>query len=97
VQPRRIGGTAACFGKADMTSSIPHHDGSPLYVSNLAPALGDTVRVRLRVPAGYGPLTVVRALLFVPEPLLGLAAVRARGIFLGGVFVPLVVAIARGT
>ena len=47
-------------GKADMTSAIPHHDGSSLYVSNLAPALGETVRVRLRVPAGYGPLAVVR-------------------------------------
>ena len=43
-----------------MTSSIPHHDGSSLYVSNLAPALDETVRVRLRVPAGYGPLAVVR-------------------------------------
>ena len=28
----------------------PHHDGSALYVSDLAPGLGDTVRVRLRVP-----------------------------------------------
>ena len=39
---------------------VPHHDGSPLHVSNLAPALGDVVTVRLRVPAGYGPLTAVR-------------------------------------
>lgn len=30
----------------------PHHDGSPLHVSTQAPALGDTVRVRLRVPEG---------------------------------------------
>ncbi|MGI9824277.1 glycoside hydrolase family 13 protein [Agromyces sp. Marseille-Q5079] len=30
----------------------PHHDGSPLHVSDLAPALGETVRVRLRVPVG---------------------------------------------
>ncbi len=43
-----------------MTVLLPHHDGSPLHVSNLAPALGDVVRVRLRVPAGYGPLAVVR-------------------------------------
>ncbi len=43
-----------------MTSLVPHHDGSPLYVSDLAPALSDVVRVRLRVPAGYGPLAVVR-------------------------------------
>lgn len=28
----------------------PHHDGSALYVSNLDPALGDAVRVRVRVP-----------------------------------------------
>lgn len=43
-----------------MTSVAPHHDGSPLYVSHLGPALGDIVRVRLRVPEGYGPLAVVR-------------------------------------
>lgn len=43
-----------------MTLLLPHHDGSPLYVSNQAPALGDVVTVRLRVPAGYGPLTAVR-------------------------------------
>jgi alpha-glucosidase len=29
---------------------IPHHDGSPLYVSDPAPALGDTVTVFLRAP-----------------------------------------------
>lgn len=29
----------------------PHHDGSELYVGSEAPALGDVVRVRLRVPA----------------------------------------------
>lgn len=39
---------------------IPHHDGSPLYVSNTEPSLGETVRVRLRVPVGYGPLAAVR-------------------------------------
>lgn len=39
---------------------LPHHDGSPLYVSDLAPSLGDVVRVRLRVPVGYGPLAAVR-------------------------------------
>lgn len=38
----------------------PHHDGSPLYVSDAAPALGDKVRVRVRVPAGFGPVTAVR-------------------------------------
>ncbi|WP_363331454.1 glycoside hydrolase family 13 protein [Microbacterium sp. 69-10] len=40
--------------------TLPHHDGSPLFVSDDAPALGDTVSVRLRVPAGYGPLRAVR-------------------------------------
>lgn len=34
----------------------PHHDGSPLHVSHDAPALGDEVRVRLRVPRGFGAL-----------------------------------------
>ncbi|WP_223170677.1 alpha-amylase family glycosyl hydrolase [Microbacterium sp. NIBRBAC000506063] len=43
-----------------MTLLLPHHDGSPLYVSNQAPALGDVVTVRLRVPSGYGPLAAVR-------------------------------------
>ena len=43
-----------------MTLLAPHHDGSPLYVSNSAPALGEVVRVRLRVPEGYGPLAAVR-------------------------------------
>lgn len=38
----------------------PHHDGSALYISDAAPALGDVVRVRLRVPEGYGPLEAVR-------------------------------------
>jgi len=44
-----------------MTASLhPHHDGSPLYLSNDAPALGEVVTVRLRVPAGYPPLAAVR-------------------------------------
>jgi len=30
----------------------PHHDGSALYVSTEAPALGETVRVRMRAPLG---------------------------------------------
>ncbi|QKJ18595.1 glycoside hydrolase family 13 protein [Microbacterium hominis] len=42
-----------------MTTLLPHHDGSPLYVSNDAPELGEIVTVRLRVPAGYGPLAAV--------------------------------------
>ncbi|WP_309066767.1 glycoside hydrolase family 13 protein [Microbacterium sp.] len=43
-----------------MSALLPHHDGSPLHVSDDAPALGDTVTVRLRVPLGYGPLAAVR-------------------------------------
>ncbi|MFD5213231.1 glycoside hydrolase family 13 protein [Microbacterium sp. NPDC058345] len=43
-----------------MSVLFPHHDGSGLYVSNDAPVLGETVTVRLRVPAGYGPLAAVR-------------------------------------
>ena len=38
----------------------PHHDGSPLYVSTDAPALGDAVRVRLRVPHRYGHVAAVK-------------------------------------
>ncbi|USQ76883.1 glycoside hydrolase family 13 protein [Ornithinimicrobium cryptoxanthini] len=30
----------------------PHHDGSPLYVSQAAPSAGDTVSVRVRIPHG---------------------------------------------
>src|SRR5687767_373970 len=32
----------------------PHHDGSPLYVSNPAPALGETVTVFVRALVGSG-------------------------------------------
>jgi len=39
---------------------MPHHDGSPLYVSTQTPALGDAVRVRVRIPASFGPVTAVR-------------------------------------
>jgi alpha-glucosidase len=38
---------------------IPHHDGSPLYVSTQTPALGDAVRVRVRVPEAFGPVLTV--------------------------------------
>ncbi|MBM7831970.1 alpha-glucosidase [Agromyces cerinus] len=41
------------------TTPAPHHDGSPLHVSTQTPALGETVRVRLRVPESFGPLTWV--------------------------------------
>lgn len=38
----------------------PHHDGSPLYVSNQLPALGEWVQVRLRVPHTLGEPRAVR-------------------------------------
>lgn len=38
----------------------PHHDGSPLFVSNITPELGDLVRVRIRIPHEFGPVTAVR-------------------------------------
>jgi alpha-glucosidase len=34
-------------------ADIPHHDGSELYVSNSSPAIGDTVRLRVRIPRSY--------------------------------------------
>ena len=38
----------------------PHHDGSPLYVSNIAPSLGERVTVRVRIPHSLGPVENVR-------------------------------------
>lgn len=35
-------------------TDIPHHDGSSLYVSDQAPAVGTQVRLRMRIPATYG-------------------------------------------
>ncbi|MFJ6000840.1 alpha-amylase family glycosyl hydrolase [Arthrobacter sp. NPDC092385] len=32
----------------------PHHDGSPLYVPDQSPRVGDTLAVRVRVPARWG-------------------------------------------
>ena len=43
-----------------MEPLVPHHDGSPLYVSNSEPTLGETVRVRVRIPVAFGPLAAVR-------------------------------------
>ena len=31
----------------------PHHDGSELYVSNIAPKIGDTVELKVRVPRSF--------------------------------------------
>ena len=43
-----------------MDPLLPHHDGSPLYVDNATPALGEAVTVRVRVPQRFGPLAAVR-------------------------------------
>lgn len=39
---------------------LPHHDGSSLHVSTDAPALGDEVLVRLRIPHSWGEVSAVR-------------------------------------
>jgi alpha-glucosidase len=35
------------------SQNIPHHDGSELYVSNIAPKIGDKVKLRVRIPNQY--------------------------------------------
>lgn len=57
---------------------LPHHDGSELYVSTLAPRLGETVAVRVRVPAGWAAQVFTRSNpnrepRFSPAALLGAA------------------------
>lgn len=57
-----------------------HHDGSEVYVSNLAPAVGEKVTLRLRVPQG---LAVEKVLLRVPvdaEPEVHLATQSSDGV-----------------
>ncbi len=39
---------------------LPHHDGSPLYVSTQTPSLGDVVTVRVRVPEEFGTVKTLR-------------------------------------
>ncbi|WP_022900305.1 glycoside hydrolase family 13 protein [Humibacter albus] len=39
----------------------PHHDGSPLYVSDPTPRMGDSVAVRVRIPREFGPVKAVRS------------------------------------
>lgn len=40
--------------KQNMQSlSIPHHDGSELYVSNIAPTIGEKVNLKVRIPNDY--------------------------------------------
>ena len=33
---------------------VPHHDGSPLYLSNSAPKIGEKVEFRVRIPHSFG-------------------------------------------
>jgi len=41
-------------------AQLPHHDGSPLYVSDQTPELGQAVRVRVRVPRAFCTMRIVR-------------------------------------
>ena len=50
-----------------------HHDGSPLYVSNAQPRLGERVTLRLRSSAGCQPGVVAVRVLHDGEPKLYVA------------------------
>ena len=54
----------------------PHHDGSPLYVSNRSPAPGSTVTLRVRVPHPHRAAQVVLRAVRDGEPTLVRAAVE---------------------
>ena len=41
------------MSKKIAVQSIPHHDGSELYVSKIAPKIGDSVTLKVRVPSNY--------------------------------------------
>ena len=56
----------------------PHHDGSELYVSDPAPALGDTVAVLVRVPRGTGVSRVHLRWVRDGEPVFASAVVDRR-------------------
>lgn len=57
----------------------PHHDGSELYVSDPAPALGDTISVFVRVPRGTGVSRVHMRWVRDGEPVFTSAVVDRRG------------------
>ncbi|NHN55543.1 glycoside hydrolase family 13 protein [Calidifontibacter sp. DB0510] len=57
----------------------PHHDGSALYVSNAAPALGETVTVRVRVPDVFAIDELHVRQVIDGEPRFADAAVTHRG------------------
>jgi len=56
----------------------PHHDGSPSYLSDAAPRLGDRVAVRLRVPASFGATGVYVRSVADGEPRYEVAAIADR-------------------
>ena len=41
------------MAKKNKSVEIPHHDGSELYVSNIAPKIGDVVKLNVRIPNSY--------------------------------------------
>ena len=50
-----------------------HHDGSPLYVSNSTPVLGELVTLRLRVPLGAMPTKIFLRTVHDGEPVITMA------------------------
>ena len=50
-----------------------HHDGSPLYVSNSVPSLGETVTLRLRVPVDANPARILVRTVHDGEPAISIA------------------------
>ncbi len=61
-----LGGTA--MPVAAVTSLGPHHDGSPFYVADATPQLGDNVPIRVRVPTGSGVGSVYVRVVVDAEP-----------------------------
>ncbi len=55
-----------------------HHDGSPLYVSNASPVLGETVTLRIRVPREANPTRIVVRTVHDGEPAITLAKLESK-------------------
>jgi alpha-glucosidase len=51
-----------------VTSPVPHHDGSDLYVSDSAPKIGDHVQLRIRLPKADKPSSIWVRLFHDGEP-----------------------------
>lgn len=62
----------------DQSWTLPHHDGSPLYVPEPNPSLGGTVTVRLRVPRAGNVTTAWARVIVDGEPELVEARVDAQ-------------------